>query len=378
MAACFVDAGFVRGQHAGFQRHRVFVHADALRSFVHVEEVSHAVPRAVQVVHAALPNGHTGQHVQLGAARAFGEHGLCQGDVPLQNQGIIFFLFLRQRAEGNGAGDVRGAVQILGARIEQKEAFGFQRDVCFRRSLIVHDGAVRAIACDGIETLAHVERLFGAEGVQFLVYADFRLPALGHGFFQPFQEFGQSHPVALHGASQAGHLHLVAHGFQQGDGRRHVDEAACRRDNLAKRVVGLGVFQPKGGVGCLGKEGLNLFVRVYVYAVGSQVGFQFGICLGWLDEEAGFLFLYQQVTDHHRIAMDVVAPDVERPSYLVQSGEQQGFGSGFLHALADVGQFLVAASAGIFHGMDKGFPFRQGRPVRPNLAERAGNALQTD
>ena len=83
VAAGLINARFVAGDHAWAQGDGVLVHADALRAFVHVEEMAYAVSRAVQEVHAVLPDGHAGQHVELGAARTFGEDSHSQIDVSL-------------------------------------------------------------------------------------------------------------------------------------------------------------------------------------------------------------------------------------------------------------------------------------------------------
>ena len=83
VTAGLIDARLVAGDHARAQGDGVLVHADALRPFVDVEEVAYAVSRAVQEVHAVLPDGHAGQYVELGAARAFGEDGHSQVDVSL-------------------------------------------------------------------------------------------------------------------------------------------------------------------------------------------------------------------------------------------------------------------------------------------------------
>ena len=86
--------------------------------------------------------------------------------------------------------------------------------ICLGSSLVVYDGSVFLVSGNGIKALAHVKRLCGAEFMQFLVYADFGLSACGNGLFQPFQEFHQSHTVALHSCMDACYLLLIADGFQ--------------------------------------------------------------------------------------------------------------------------------------------------------------------
>ena len=69
---------------------------DALRAFVHAEEVADAVAGAMVVVVTGLPQGHAGQHVELDAGSANGsgpdpgnmtlqypgKHGLCSSVTP--------------------------------------------------------------------------------------------------------------------------------------------------------------------------------------------------------------------------------------------------------------------------------------------------------
>ena len=198
----------------------------------------------------------------------------------------------------------------------------------------MYDGGVWAVARYGVEALAHVERLCGAEGVQLLVHADFRLSALRHGFFQPFQELHQRHAVALHGPVQSCGLHFVAFGFQQGH----------RRGEVADRVVlgghPMGLFVGFSKVGQDGAivRGLQMveevFVRKSLYAIAGQIVQQFPVCLFRVDKQRGMLPGDQQVGDDHRIARDVVAADVECPGNLVEGGEQQGIFLLLFQALA--------------------------------------------
>ena len=143
-------------------------------------------------------------------------------------------------------------------------------------------------------------------------------------------------------------------------------------------IVGLGAFQPEGGIGRVGQKSLYVFIRMHFYSILPQVGFHFSIHLGRLDEEVGFFWFYEQVADDHRIAMYVRSAEVECPGYLVQGGEQQGIGAGFLHPLADEAQFLFATFSRVCQGMDECFSLRQGRPVRPNPLKGPGDVLQAD
>lgn len=62
-----------------------------------------------------------------------------------QHQGIDILL-LRERAKGDGSGDIRRAVEILGSAVEQQHSLRLQGDVRLGRGLIMHDGSMGAIA----------------------------------------------------------------------------------------------------------------------------------------------------------------------------------------------------------------------------------------
>ena len=83
----------------------------------------------------------------------------------------------RRRADGDGAGDVGGAVAILRAGIDQVERVRRDPPRGLRRHAVVDDGAVRAGAGDGVE--GDVDELravarggLGAEGLQLLGRGD--------------------------------------------------------------------------------------------------------------------------------------------------------------------------------------------------------------
>ena len=89
--------------------------------------------------------------------------------MPLQHEGVDAPLLLRERAEGDGAGDVGGAVEILRPAVEQQHPTRLQGDVGLWGGLIVYDGRMLAIAGDGVEGDVAEERLLGAQRCQLLV-----------------------------------------------------------------------------------------------------------------------------------------------------------------------------------------------------------------
>lgn len=88
---------------------------------MYIEEVADAVPGAVAVVEAELPEVHARQRVYLYAFGAFGKVEGGQCNMPFEDGGVSAFLFGGGRREGD-AGDVGGAVQVLSAGVHQQDA----------------------------------------------------------------------------------------------------------------------------------------------------------------------------------------------------------------------------------------------------------------
>ena len=118
---------------------------------MHIQVGAHAMPRSVQVVQSLAPQGLTGEDVKLRTAGARGELAEFYLDMAFQHEGVDALLLFRQGAEGNGAGDVGGAVEILCAAVEQQEAFWLQRYIRLRSGLVMYDGTMSLIAGDGVE-----------------------------------------------------------------------------------------------------------------------------------------------------------------------------------------------------------------------------------
>ena len=90
------------------------------------KEMPHAVTRAMQIAHAVLPEELTCKGVQLGTAGIIGENCLCQSDMTFHHQCEVEFLFGRGSAEGNGACDVGGSVEVLRATVNQQKPVRFK------------------------------------------------------------------------------------------------------------------------------------------------------------------------------------------------------------------------------------------------------------
>ena len=101
------------------------VHADLMRSFVDTKEVSDTMTGTMQVVDAAFPHGTAGKYIELGTTSSGREVGILQLQMTFQYQGIIGFLFVGERTEGDGTGDVGSAIQILCPLSSKRRPSGF-------------------------------------------------------------------------------------------------------------------------------------------------------------------------------------------------------------------------------------------------------------
>ena len=93
----------------------------ALRALVHREIAADAVAGAVVEVEPVLPQRAARERVEVDAARALGEPRRGDGDVPLQHQREALAHLARRLADGDGARDVGGAVEVLGAAVDEKQ-----------------------------------------------------------------------------------------------------------------------------------------------------------------------------------------------------------------------------------------------------------------
>ena len=286
MDALAVESGLVAGDHAWDEGLGEATEGDALGSLVDVEEVAHAMARAVEVAQAVFPQELTCQHVELRARGARGEDGRGKGDVTLHHQGEVGALLRRRRAQRDGARDVGGAVEVLRARVDEQQVAVAHGHVTLGRGLVVDDGAVGAVAGDGAERLVKEQRHGLAVAVENLAHA-----CLGEGFALAggtalnFDEAArQRHAVTGHSGAYSAELHVVLDGLGHGDGRVGHDGAVTQGVHQ-RHGVACG-FDKDGGVG--GEGGGEVEHRVVGcrrYAVCRQVRRHLVGELGRVDEQ---------------------------------------------------------------------------------------------
>ena len=314
--AGLVQARFDRADHARLQRHQRAVghrRANAVRAFVHVEKVAHAVAGAVAVIHAGGPQRCARQRIELRAAGALGEARARQRNHALHHQGGVAPLLGGGFAQRQHAGDVGGAAQVLAAGVDQQQAPGLQRAVRFGCGAVMRQRAVGLVAGDGGKALADVLRLRGALLAEQRVHVQLgQRHAGGEPLFQPTKAAHQRGAVAAHHLADVFQFGRALDRLEGGAGVGGLDTHDVGRDGgghraghaaaVEQQAVACAEFlQARGYRGVIGDAD----------AVGRQRADQCVVELAARHEQrgapAGF---HQQVRQEHRVALDVAAAQV--------------------------------------------------------------------
>ena len=149
-----VDTRLVRNDHTAHQRLRIKVLTHILRPFVHTQERAHAVPGTMPEVTLEAPQRLPGKSIDTAAGSAFGEQRHGKVDVPFEHQCIIFPLERGKVTEGNGTGNVGGAVKVLAAGVAQIQPVRFQQRSIAARSHIMRKSGAGAVCRYGLKTVA--------------------------------------------------------------------------------------------------------------------------------------------------------------------------------------------------------------------------------
>ena len=318
---------------------------------MHAEEVADPVSGAMVVVVTGLPQGHASQHVELDAGSAAGEAGLIQGNMTLQHPGKHGPVLVGHLTHLDGAGDVGGAVQVLGAGVHQIDAVLAEGPRGTVGVAVVAHGGVGAECRDGVEARLHIVLLLVAEGFQLVGQGAFVHTvelAAGDQAIQPGQEAGDGNAVAQVGGTHAGQLHGVLARLGQHGGilAGHQTGARLFHHELGPGVGGVGVGQhllliladALQHVTQL-VDGVDGDILPHVLAEGEAVD------LVGIDEEIhGGVGVEHRKAQHHRQAFHVATTQVEQPV--------DGLGLGQQHriqpALAQIaGQHFALGLAGL-------------------------------
>ena len=89
IAAGFVDARLVAGNHSRLQSGRVLVETNILWSLVNTEEMSYTMAGAVQIGHALFPLIDACKSIKLAAASTHRELCPCNGKMSLEHKSVV-------------------------------------------------------------------------------------------------------------------------------------------------------------------------------------------------------------------------------------------------------------------------------------------------
>ena len=124
MPSFAVDSRLVGSDHSREKSLFVEILPDVLRSFVDIQVETYSVSGPMTEITLRIPQRGPCKGIQLTTRSPFRKYCLCQGDVALEHQGIVFLLKRGTGTEGNRTGYVGGTKQVLSAGIAEVEAVG--------------------------------------------------------------------------------------------------------------------------------------------------------------------------------------------------------------------------------------------------------------
>ena len=372
-----VQARLVRGQHALLEGSAavLIAQAQALRPFVHIQQIANAVAGAVVVIQSQLPQRHTRQHVEVDAGAALLEAGGRHVQMPAQDGGIVPLLLLGQFADGHGSGDIGAALEVVSAGVDQEEAVVSNGDIGFFRRLIVDDRAVFSGGDDGGKALVDEIRAFTAEAQQ--LRADVQLGDLtardGAALLLPAQPADHprhGHAVLNMRLAFVFHLDGGLFGLGQRAGIRAVDELHALGYRGDQSHVGARAAEQQA---LPGGQRFQVFIDLQIGPQGHAVGLESG------QQLRGYRFgrrikdrvirAQQRVGIEHRAVRDVSPAQIEEPGDVIQRGEQVPVGAEAGHLLAQEAELVGAALPGIALLQLPDRVGREGRAIRPELSD---------
>ena len=173
--------------------------ADALRPFVHVQEVAHTVAGAMAKINALGPQRRTCQRIEHGAQGAQRKARARQSHGAFEHQGVVTLHGRTHRADGPDACDVGGAAEVLATGIDEQQTIALDHCVRFSRGAVMRHGAIGIEAGDGGKTQTRKTLALGARGREFFVDGQFGDRLLTQGCFKPGVELTHGRAVFGHG-----------------------------------------------------------------------------------------------------------------------------------------------------------------------------------
>ena len=328
------------------------------------------MPGAMVVILPRQPKCCTGQRIKVAPRQTFGKAGAGDGDHALQHAGEGRARLVPRIAQGDGAGDIGGAIHILPAAVHQQKLVRAQAAVGVFGHAVVDDGPMRTGPADGVETDV-MQRVGGAaEPFQRADHVNFGQLALWCLCVQPAQEFHHRRPVAQMRLARGGNLGVGLAGFGQTAGIIAPGNGyAGRLQPLAQGNGRRAAVQPHGPGQDIqgGKEGLgrakgNLRAKM-------RQRCRIELCRVSEQADAGIV-LQDGKAMQHRVARHIRATDVQKPAQAVGQGDHCRRLAIGAQRGGKAGAFGGTGFAGKCHRMRKGAPLRRAGLIRPDPVNR--------
>ena len=162
---------------------------------MYIQDIAHAVPGAAFIVHPYIPDGLSGQDVQIPPGASVEPSGIGHLQHARRHHSIVHLDFIGDGSQHDRPGHVRGSAQILPAGIHQEQPLRRKHRVALRGSLVMHHGRVGFIAADGGEGQPQEFRYLTAKSFQLVRSGDLRDFRLPDVLLQPVDELRQGQAV---------------------------------------------------------------------------------------------------------------------------------------------------------------------------------------
>ena len=334
-------------------------------------EIADTMTGTTPVIDAQLPQGTSGQNVQVDTPAAVQEDSVLKGKYTAADGGEVQLQGVRDLAQGDGTGDVGGTFIVLSAGVHQVEAAQLQVCILARLCSIMHHGGIGAVCTDGAEGRFNKAGLLLAEFLQL-----FFSKALGHpdfgfadGVLEPVHEPGEGHAIPQMGETKVFDLHRILDRFHQLFRIGFVYDLGF--EPLYQIVVDLGQIQQDL---LLCRNGSSIVVDFLISlqldaGSGQSLFHSFAQGIG-IHKEDSLAVSNGCIGEQHGSIGDVVAADVEEPGNIVQGGEQMDASMFLLHGIPYPLNLLGGILAGVFFLQQEGRLCAESGTVFPDHAHQ--------
>ena len=324
---------------------------------------------SVVEIQSALPERLSSCIVQAQSGAAFQKFHMSKTQHAHQHQGVMLFFFIRDRPQGDGTGDIGGSLVILSTGIYQVQASCLQARALLRHGMVMAQCRVFPICGDCVE--ADIQRsMLSAHLVKTVSHAALIHRDLADILFQPVDIFCHDHTIGDMGLLHIFNLGRIFLSLGIYSRIHLIDDLILRLHALINGKVHAALLQKDAVVLQLLYIRINVIVGTDGHAQGLQVradliGDHLRI---YIEEQA--LPGYHQIGQHHRIARNIVASDIEQPDNVVQRGDDMHIRVSLLHGFAQVFNLLSSGLSCVFFFQD---PYRlcgKLRAVFPDFADQ--------